>query len=366
MNLPTRAISFFWFYVCALLYLSLYPWQFLGQPRDLVWLPLYSRGTLLDGLLNVSFYVPLGAALFFTLDGGVACVLFATLTGGALSFGVEWTQRYIPSRMATYDDLIANSLGAALGAAMAFTWKSLRKSRLHDLFARSFSPEGAVFAALWVLWHGLLLLPVVKHVGLPRAAVESATFWTDSVNVFFGFLAMSLALESRTKTTILLALLPVPVLAAYPPLLLARLFAAGTAILAGRALGALRLRLPSVAFLVWLAWEELWPFRWGSPQPFLWFPFETLFSIRTELYYPVISGKLFIYTAVVWAMRCRGARWLWALGLPVAVLAAGESAQRFLPGRTPELTDVVLMASGAVLLRLAEPETRARHRHDVD
>ena len=36
-------------------------------------------------------------------------------------------------------------------------------------------------------------------------------------------------------------------------------------------------------------------------------------------------------------------------------LFAGELAQCYLPGRTPEITDVFLLGAGAVLLKLAEP-----------
>ena len=40
---------------------------------------------------------------------------------------------------------------------------------------------------------------------------------------------------------------------------------------------------------------------------------------------------------------------------PGVILFAGELAQCYLPGRTPEITDVILLAAGAVLLKVAEP-----------
>jgi VanZ family protein len=57
----------------------------------------------------------------------------------------------------------------------------------------------------------------------------------------------------------------------------------------------------------------------------------------------------------LWVERSAGARWIWALAAPGTILFAGELAQRYLPGRTPELTDLVLLTAGAVLLNLAEP-----------
>ena len=38
------------------------------------------------------------------------------------------------------------------------------------------------------------------------------------------------------------------------------------------------------------------------------------------------------------------------MAIPAFILAAGESAQRYLPGRTPESTDLALLAAGAFLL----------------
>ncbi len=48
-------------------------------------------------------------------------------------------------------------------------------------------------------------------------------------------------------------------------------------------------------------------------------------------------------------------RWIWALVAPGAILLAGELTQCYLPGRTPETTDLFLLAAGAVLLYLTEP-----------
>jgi hypothetical protein len=99
----------------------------------------------------------------------------------------------------------------------------------------------------------------------------------------------------------------------------------------------------------------LTPFQLGVRQDFSWLPFEGLFYTRPELYYPLVFGKLFFYTAVVWAMRFRGGGWFWSVLIPVAVLAAGEAAQIYIPDRTPETTDLVLMAGGALLLWMAAP-----------
>jgi VanZ family protein len=48
---------------------------------------------------------------------------------------------------------------------------------------------------------------------------------------------------------------------------------------------------------------------------------------------------------------------LWAFLAPATILAAGEYAQRYLPGRTAEITDLVLLAAGAILLHLTAADS---------
>ena len=57
---------------------------------------------------------------------------------------------------------------------------------------------------------------------------------------------------------------------------------------------------------------------------------------------------------MTWILRQRGASWGWAVGIPAAILAGGEWAQRYIAGRTPESTDLVILAAAAVLLKLSQ------------
>jgi hypothetical protein len=107
--------------------------------------------------------------------------------------------------------------------------------------------------------------------------------------------------------------------------------------------------------------DELRPFQFrGPPQTFWWLPFESWFVGAADTYYGTFFGKLFIYTSILWMERRSGIRWIWALAAPGAILTVGEFAQCYLPGRTPEITDVVLLAAGAVLLNLFDHKKRAK------
>jgi VanZ family protein len=291
-----RAALLFLLYLFAILYVSLYPAHPDLPPMrtELEWGPIFNRGQWIDVILNVLFYVPLGAAACIALRSGFRALFGATLICSLISLSVEYAQLSIPSRDADLRDFAANSLGALLGAGLAFVaTREIVAPRL-----RALSPSRALFLALWIGWQGLLLL---------------RTPWSVAAasHELIGLLVLAMVFAGK-----------VPRAAA--PLL-----------------------------LVWLAVEELRPFHFQGPLgPFSWIPFEGWFAGSPESYYGTIAAKFFLYTAVIWVMRRSGARMLWAFLAPALILAAGEWAQRYQPGRTPEVTDLVLLAAGGALLHL--------------
>jgi VanZ family protein len=80
-----------------------------------------SRDYLVDVLLNIAGFFPLGLVLvaYFSLTRSrVQAILYSTLVGALLSFTIEVAQAYIPSRVSGCTDIITNSTGAFLGAAL--------------------------------------------------------------------------------------------------------------------------------------------------------------------------------------------------------------------------------------------------------
>ena len=261
--------------------------------RTLAWNPLVSRGLILDAVLNVVFYMPLGAAAFLALRRRPFALAAAAALGGLVSISVEWMQLSIPTRVGNLVDLLTNTIGALLGAIVAWVATSSPVASKLEVFE---SP-GPLIVSLWAIWQGFRFL-------LPRtwSAIDIAQ---ESVG-----LLMLLLLRFRRMC-----------------------------------------RMVAPILLAWLAFEELRPFHFHeSPQAFGWLPFISWFAGASESYYGVIFGKLFFYTGIVWILREYTMRWLWAVAIPAFILAAGESVQRYLPGRTPESTDLVLLAAGAFLL----------------
>ncbi len=294
-----RAALFLLVYLAAILYLSLYPWEFVSHagPRTLSWVPLDSRRAILDAFLNVVFYMPLGAAAFVLLRRGAGAVIGALAFGTLVSLAVELAQLSIPHRSGNLTDLVSNSAGTLLGVAVVIVATSPPvASRLRVLYSPS-----VLLLGLWAVWQAFLFLPRYGPA-------------IDVSHVIVGLLVLGLLFSGR------------------------------------------KIRAAAPLLLIWLIVEELRPFQFrGPPQPFGWLPFESWFVGALESYYGTFFGKLFFYTAILWAERKAGMRWAWALVAPGLILFVGELVQCYLPGRTPEITDVVLLAAGAVLLQLSEP-----------
>lgn len=81
-----------------------------------------SWGYVKDILLNVGGFVPLGfvfCAYFLSSRSRKEAILLTIFTAGLLSFAIEVLQMYIPRRVSGMTDIITNTLGAVLGAALA-------------------------------------------------------------------------------------------------------------------------------------------------------------------------------------------------------------------------------------------------------
>jgi VanZ family protein len=93
---------------------TLAPFDFrIGSPSE--WSTLVMTG---DAVRNIAFFVPVGflAAL---ADGSRAAVWRAPVAATLFSFALEEAQRWLPGRYPSVVDVVANGLGAIVGAIMA-------------------------------------------------------------------------------------------------------------------------------------------------------------------------------------------------------------------------------------------------------
>jgi VanZ family protein len=160
-------------YVALIVYASLYPfsgwrdqgllpWGFLVAPWPRYW-------TGFDVAINLAGYVPLGALLALSVLRARRrhAALVPVLVCAVLSFTLEALQSYLPSRVASREDLLLNAAGAAVGALATLVldhWGVIRRwSRLRARWFVEQSRGGMVLLATWPV---ALMFPAAVPFGL--------------------------------------------------------------------------------------------------------------------------------------------------------------------------------------------------------
>ena len=162
-------------YAALIVYASLYPfsgWRVPGVPLlSFLVAPWPHWWTSFDLVSNLLGYLPLGALLFGALvrtgtPSGPALAL-AVGAGTMLSLGLEFTQNFLPQRVASNLDLALNALGTLIGVALAWLihrgggverWQAARD--------RWFIGRSAGGLALLLLWPLGLLFPLPVPLGM--------------------------------------------------------------------------------------------------------------------------------------------------------------------------------------------------------
>ena len=160
--------------ITLIIYASLYPftdWRNQGiSPLIFLTAPLPKYWNGFDVATNVLGYAPLGFLLTLTVmrsEHMKWAMLLAVFAALLLSLSMETLQSYLPSRVPSNADLVLNTLGAAVGAYIAWALEKLgalgRWSRLRE---RWVTPDARGAMALLVLWPVALLFPAAVPMGL--------------------------------------------------------------------------------------------------------------------------------------------------------------------------------------------------------
>jgi hypothetical protein len=106
--------------------------------------------------------------------------------------------------------------------------------------------------------------------------------------------------------------------------------------------------------------RELSPFRFAeTPHAFSWIPFAATFESERQSATVILLRKAFEYGALVWLFRSEGMSYARAAIAVAGSLAVLEAIQRYLPGRSPEITDsVVTLLMALALWRLSNSRSR--------
>jgi glycopeptide antibiotics resistance protein len=343
----------------AILYGSLYPFGFYlhHDPRGPVGVLLESgfRPASRDDVVsNILLYIPFGFFVAYALEKRiVAGVMGAMFAGFALSLFVELVQFYDIGRYQEISDVCSNTLGALLGGVAA----------------------GAARRRLSSVYIGLLLACWFASRWYPAPAPASSILALDLFRYFAAWLVVGLMMEtlcgaarSRWALPLFLAI-TLALRAAAANFELAEIAGGAAAALlwsgvlwrlGGRAkIGAGLL----TALVVLLALE---PFHFSAiPRAFGWVPFGGFLAAPPATAIRVFFEKAFLYGGMICVMVQAGlsvgaaAAWGGMLVFGLRLL------QVYLPGRSAEITDAILllMLAGMMkLISLAEAKKTAGSR----
>jgi len=117
-------------FVLSIIYMSFVPFDLALSRPDKGWRAgrvilglATSPFNLPDILANIAYYVPISTLGFFVLRrriGWLAATLVILIAGSAMSFGVEFAQQWTHSRVSSWADFAANTVGLVLGLGLAF------------------------------------------------------------------------------------------------------------------------------------------------------------------------------------------------------------------------------------------------------
>jgi VanZ family protein len=361
-----------------IIYGSLYPFHFRGIPNSggplrallKTWSGPFGRG---DVVSNVLLYLPYG---FFWVQAlrrpsritRIGCVVLSAL---ALSTGMELLQYYEPSRVSGLSDVFSDTIGAGMGAAAGLI-----------LYGRPFPwPAGTVerrpFVVLLIsCWLGYRLFPYVPVIDLHK-------YWDALKPLVFSPVLPPLDLYRHTVIWLAVALLiealfgnvrsRVALFVLVPAVLFARVLIVDAVLspaeVAGGVLGTLvwwffsrrRSRAVVIAalFVGVVAIEALEPFRFSSvAHPFGWIPFAAFMRGSVEVNVRSFFQKVFTYGMLTWLVARAGYKLAVAAGVSCGLVLCLRLTQVFLPGRSAEVTDpiMLLLVAGVMQAMGENPE----------
>jgi VanZ family protein len=409
MSAPTAIPSSRWLlaataYALLIVYASLFPlsgWTQAAHP--FAWLLWPSAATSLpraDLIVNVLAYVPLGLAIAVASSPPRSRLIgigLAVCVGFALSFGVETVQSYLPSRVSSASDLLANTLGSLLGAMFALLigpdsriGGKLARLRREWIEAGRVADIGLVAVGLWTLSQLSPLLPSFD-VGNLRQGIAPLVRVLAGERAFnspqfaeYVFAVAAVALMScllirsgKPKWLTTVALILAVLLLKIPVVSRQLSLEAVTGALAGVAIATPLMR-SRVSIVVWsaialiaasVATAALAPGAGARPSAMNWTPFgahlaNPLIGVNAIL---AVSWSAF---AVAWLARqvTRAGRaaltgWIGGVVLFLSVLAL-EYAQQSIPGRVGDVTSPLIAAAAwavawRLLARAPAPESAA-------
>lgn len=360
-----------------LIYLELYPFAFRvphessGAVRKLLesWADRPARG---DFLANIVAYIPLGlcATLSFARPkSSLGRFLIVVLFGAALSVSFELTQYFVDGRVTSAADIYANTIGMTLGsvAAVICDRNSGFVFRL-NVFERPM----AIFLTLD--WLAYRLYPYVP-------ATDIHKFWEAIKPLVISPSAGSYDIWRHTVIWLTLFILTGTVVnrrrSLLVPIATVGLVTGARIAIVDKVLSTAEITGGILAVCVWpvlsifgervraslvgsmlgsyIVAERLVPFVFeNTRRNFGWIPFRSFLNGSLEVNVMAVFEKSFLYGGLLYLLDEAGWRLRDSAILVASLLFITSWAETYLPGRSAEITDailVVLIAFGFYLVQ---------------
>jgi VanZ family protein len=361
-------------------YGSLYPFHF-AVPLDQIgaWSRLFEdwspKTSMADVLGNVALFVPFGAAAVsaFTHQRGRP---FRTVAIAATAFAFALTlqiiQIYVPARTASLADVIWNMVGTGVGA--------IAGSQLHARGTR-WQMGPVLPLGLIALWLAAELLPFVPtlDIGLVKTNIKPLLQLAVTPKELV-FHAVGLIVVGAMLSEVVGVARSPRWLAA-----LAGVVAVGQMVVVTRTLDISTLLGLAFGWITWWVlrrWPEerrsialmlllfgayllgsLIPFELRSePQPFRWVPFAALLNGSMVANSKVLAANAFLFAGMLTLVRLnRGSPVGTSVALAI-VVALCEATQTYLQGRTPDITEPIVVLMIGLVIRFMPLPTDTRSR----
>jgi VanZ family protein len=364
-----RVLAITFAVVAMILYGSLYPFEFYPRGgftdavRYLLSTPTrwFDRG---DALSNILLYIPLGifGARAIRRVPAALRIPAITLVGAMLSISVEITQFWDVGRAPELSDVETNVLGTLAGSILE---SILRREHFPGMRWRPFvilligSQVGAWLYPFIPSIHPSRFIRAFEATWRPVAFEPLLIFKATVFWLALGLLLEALAGAARSRVWL-------PVMALF--VLILRLTIPYSGVIRPDVTGAIvgvalwtgylwkarwRVQTVAIAFAVFVVVDALRPFTFlATPRPFGWSPFLAFMNGPRGGGSHTFLEKSFIYGTLVWLFVQAGGKWARATIAACALVLASRVAQMWLPGRSAEITDPLMVLILAVVLRV--------------
>jgi VanZ family protein len=351
--------------IAIIVYGSLYPFAFRPMVDGIepalraLWESRAELPGRITFLANILLYMPLGFCAIRALGrwgGAAGRLVLITLVGAFLSASMELLQYFDADRVTDAPDLYENTLGTLIGAvAGSLLTEGIRWPFLSEIAV------ARVPTLLLVAWVGYRLFPFVPTLNLHKywSAIKPVIFnpnpaYYDLLRYTAMWLGIGLLIEAIVGTRrawlffslFIGGILVGKIMIVDATLNAGEIAGAASAIATWIVLGfhpALRITLIALSFCAYVVAERLEPFHFAAtPGPFGWIPFRGFMSGDLAIDVMAFLQKFFLYGSLIWLLTQAGWRLRSAILSTALILFITSEAERFLPGRSAEITDALM------------------------